>query len=163
MKEMDIAFRFVFATNHEALWRTMVDAKCVCSKGKHVDCKHLWKATTPYNVQMCLERHGPPFSNGALHEECRRRDRIRFSHGPQRIEVGDMGRQMGVMKRSTCRVWPFMEDDVAIQYIHMFLKGMDLLFRMLPYTRCADVGIIENSPVEYVYSNDTYPWTCDKL
>ena len=44
-----------------------------------------------------------------------------------------------------------MKDDVAIQYIHMFFKGMDLLFRMLPLTRSADVGVIENSPVEYVY------------
>ena len=50
-----------------------------------------------------LERYGSPLSNGALHEELRRRDRIRLSHGPQRLEVYDMGPQMGVMKRSTCR------------------------------------------------------------
>ena len=56
MKEMDIAFIFIFPTNHEALWRTMVDAKCVCSKGKHVDCKHLWKATSPSNVQVCFRK-----------------------------------------------------------------------------------------------------------
>ena len=41
-----------------------------------------------------LETYGSPFSNGTLHEECRRRDRIRLSHGPQRLDVDNMGRQI---------------------------------------------------------------------